>query len=452
MSEALESGESVAHRGNHLLRILGIAFGLAAVVGSAVGQGILRSPGVVASASPVPAVIIGLWVLGGMITLISAFAFAELGAAIPEAGGTYVFVARAFGPAAGAFSGFGILIAQATSLALMCYIVGEYLVRLGIGGGNLEPAWLGLMVFALLCLMNAMGTRIAGMSQVVLSTLKVGILLGLITALFAHPGAASPQIPVETTSTWPAFATALMLVMNTYAGWQSLTYYGEEIKDPGRTIPRSLFCGILGIMALYLLINVAMLHVLTPAQMASSIFPAADAAGVVFGERGDVFLTAFGILSVSAIANLFVMSSSRMTFALARRGNLPRMLSNVAANGTPRMAIVFIAVIATSFILTGSYVPLATTTTALTQFNFVAALASLFALRKKEPDLERPFRAPLYPWFPVLALAVGLAVLAVFMFRDPWNAMVGFVLVAGLSMIDHLAKTWRKKPIPSPIR
>lgn len=201
----------------------------------------------------------------------------------------------------------------------------------------------------------------------------------------------------------------------------------------------------MGVTALYVIINLAILHVLSRQQMADSIFPAADAAGVVFGDRGDMLLTDFGVLSVGAIANLFVMSASRMAFALARDGRLPAGLSRVAANGTPMLAIAFIAAISALFIVTGSYVALATTITAITQFNFVAALACVFALRKKEPNLERPYRAPFCPWFPLLAFIISVAVLAVFIVQDPRHSLIGFVLVGALSATDWFAKGWRKR-------
>lgn len=131
--------------------------------------------------------------------------------------------------------------------------------------------------------------------------------------------------------------------------------------------------------------------------MAHSIFPAADAAGVVFGVRGNTLLTMFGVFSVGAVASILLMSASRMGFAFAREGRLPPMLSKVASNGTPVLAVAFIAAIASLFIGTGSYIALATTTTTVIQFTFVAAFACVFALRKKEPELERPYRTPLYP-------------------------------------------------------
>ena len=425
---------------NILLRILGLAFGLAVVVGSVIGQGILRSPGVVAQATNSTSVILGLWVLGAAIAAISAFAFAELGAAVPRAGGTFAFVERAFGPKWGTFTGMCILTGMISSLAMFCFIVGEFLVRLGVGGGAYEPGTLGLISLTLFCLINAAGTRISGWSQVLLSTTKAVVLLVLIIAIFGQEGvtAGPPREPID--GGWLAIATALMVITNTYSGWHQLAVYGEELQNPGRDIPRAMIGGIAGVAIIYLLINTAMLHVLAPWQMAGSILPAADAAGVVFGDRGDDFLTLFGVVSVGAIANLYVMSTSRLIFAMARSGVLPNALTRVERNGTPLLAVLTVAAIVAVFIATGTYLSLVTTTVAQTQFNMVMAMAALYALRRREPDLPRPFRMPAYPWTWLLAFSINLALFAVFFARDPMNSLIGFLLVGALWLVDMVVK------------
>lgn len=394
----------------------------------------------VAQASDSPAIILGLWALGALVAAISAFTYAELGAAIPRAGGTYAFVERAFGEKLGTFSGMCILVGIFTSLAMMCFIVGEFLVRLGVGGNALGAPELGLLSLLLFCLVNAAGTRISGASMVGLSAAKAIVLLILAVALFGHERIETAPIgePIETG--WLAIATAMMVVTNTYSGWHHVTFYGEDLTSPGRNIPRALFGGILGVTVIYLLINIAMLRVLTPSQMASSILPAADATGIVFGARGDTFITMFGVLSVGAIANLYVLSASRMTFALARSGALPNALSRVEKNGAPLLAMLFSAAIVAVFIVTGSYLSLVTTTSAINQFNMVISMASLYALRRKEPALPRPYRVPAYPWTWLIAFGISLILMVVFVARDPLNALLGFLLVGGLWVLDYAVR------------
>jgi len=296
---------------NRLLRVLGLGFGLAAVIGAVVGQGILRAPGVVADATGSPEVIIGLWIAGALIAMVSALPYAELGAAIPRAGGQFAFIHRALGDLMALAAEFATMFLQVTTIAMLGFVTGEFLVRLGVGGGRLGPVEMGLVVTVLFALLNASGTRSSGASQIAFSTLKGLVLVGLIVALFAG----EPAEPVETTpvvrSGLLAMGTAILVINNTYNGWWEVVYYGEEMRDPGRQVPRALFGGIISVAVIYVLLNLAMLHVLTPDQMAGSNLVAADAAGMVFGERGDYFLTLFGVLSVGAISNLQIMSAAR---------------------------------------------------------------------------------------------------------------------------------------------
>jgi APA family basic amino acid/polyamine antiporter len=413
----------------HLLRVLGLAFGLAAVVGSVIGQGILRTPGVVAEASTSPWIIMGLWVLGAAISMVSAMPFAELGSAIPNAGGPYAYAVRAFGAKVGVAIGYAVLIAFVTAEAQIAYVLGEFLDRIGVGGGRFSPGVLGLAALALFCAVNAAGTRVGGASQVLLSALKGTVLLGLVVVFFAQPGTQPPAGPIAGPVGWFVFITAILLIISTYNGWSDLVMYGEEIADPGRSIPRAMFGGIAGVAVLYLLVNFALLHVLTAEGMAGSNFAAADAAGAVFGARGDTVLTAFGVLSVGAITSLGLMSSTRITYAAARAGLLPHALVKVGSRGTPIRAMLFVAALAGMFILSGTYLALASAAVAINQANLIAVSVSAIALRRREPDMARPYRMPLFPLMIGLGLLVNAVLLVIIVIEDPIYGLSGFALV-----------------------
>ena len=416
-------------QGNRLLRVLGLTFGLAAVVGSVVGQGILRSPGIVAQASGSEAVLIGLWALGALLALVSALPFAELGAAMPSAGGQILWIERAFGRRSSVAVAMATLVLFVSTTALLCFVVGEFLVRLGVGGTAIGPAALGLMVLVLFNFINAAGTRAGGVTQVTLSSAKGLVLIGLVIVLFAQPEAATSTINPPS-AVWVAFGTAMLVIIGTYNGWADLVFYGEEMENPGRAVPRAIFGGIIGVALLYLLVNVALLHVLTPAAMAGSDFAAADAAAGVFGDRGDSVFTAFGALSVAAIANLGVMTTSRLVFAMARCGMLPTGLARVSSLGTPIMAMVTSSVFAAMFLASGTYLALSSTSVSLSQALLASAALCALTLRRRMPTAPRPYRAPFQPWSLWLALMLNLALLAVFVAQDPWNALLGFALVA----------------------
>lgn len=419
---------------NHLLRVLGLVFGLAAVVGGVIGQGILRAPGVVAQADSSATVLLGLWLLGGLLSLVLALPFAELGAAIPSAGGGMDYVGRAFGPMMRVAAAWLLLVAWIAAQAMVTYVLGEFLVRLGVGT---SPALLATGCLALFFVLNALGTRVAGSIQIGFAALKGALLLGLVVVLFAQAPSTAPAPPMPTgAGTTIAYATAIMLIIGACNGWAAVVNYGEEIEDPGRAIPRALFGGIAAVTLLYLLVNAAMFHVLDPAALAASTFAAADAAGNVFGNRGDVVFTAFGVISVGAIANVMLMTTTRIAFATARAGILPRRLAWVSARGVPLPAMTLVAACSAAFILSGTYLALAATSTAMHQGIFLAVTLAAIALRRKEPALPRPFRIPAFPLVIGLVLAINLALMAVFVVRDPWNTLIGFAIVAGLTLVS----------------
>nr|WP_277601968.1 amino acid permease [Altererythrobacter sp. BO-6] len=407
---------------------------MAAVVGSVIGQGILRSPGVVAESTNSPVLILSLWLAGGLIALLTAFAYAELAAAIPRAGGQFAHIHRAFGDKIGLGAGLTLLFAGLTTVAMLSFVTGEFLVRLEVGGGAYSAVELGIAVAVLFTAINATGTRMSGVSNILFSSIKGVVLLGLVVALFGTSSGQFISSPATESDIlingWLPLGTAILVIISTYNGWWDVAYYGEEIRNPGKQIPRAMLGGIVGVTVLYLLINSAMLMVMTPEQMAGSNFVAADAAGIVFGENADYLLTLFGVLSVGAITNLSLMTNTRFVFALSRAHVMPARLSSVARNGTPLWALSFVTITGCAFILTGSYTALSSMTVSIGQAVVVLTLLSAIRLRHTEPDLHRPFRMPLYPWTAILALAIATALLAVFIVQDPIWSLSGFVLVA----------------------
>lgn len=441
------------HQKGHLLRIFGIGFGLAAVVGGVVGQGILRSPGIVAQATADPLMIAGLWILGALIAMLSALAYAELGAAIPRAGGGFAFVSRAMGEKAGVLAGLALVVELVTVLAMLCFVVGEFLFRLGVGGGEFGPAALGMASLALFTAINASGTRASGYTQILLASLKGIVLLGLVIALFGGPQAPAPvHAPEPLRAGWLAMGTAIMLIMNTFAGWQNVVFYGEELRDPGRQLPRAIFGGIAATGVLYLLVNLAMLHVMTPDQMAGSVFVAADAVGIVFGGNADTMLTAFGVLSVGAIANFMLLTGARAVFALGRARVLPEACSLVDRRGTPYIALLLVVIAGGLLLLTGSYIALASMAITISQLSVVLITGCAIILRRKKPELKRPYKAPLYPFSVGLALAINVALLAVYIAQGPFHAISGLVLLGVLWVVFVSTMALRGKSVHMPER
>lgn len=444
----------------HLLRILGVAFGLAVVVGGVVGQGILRTPGIVAGSVSDPALILLLWTLGGMMILIDACSWVELGASVPRSGGPYALARRAFGNVGGNVIGWADWLNCILVLSFISVVFGEYCHRLGIA-----PDWpvgaISLVLIAACAAINWTGTRISGASQTLLSALKGFAIVILVVLLFLFGGgdadappaaaaAAAASPAASSTLGWAALLVAMSAIMNTYGGWTGSVYFGEEIVAPERNMARSTFGGILLVMALYLAVNASLLHVLTPAEMARSDLPAADAASHVFGSAAATVITLVSLASLGAIANLYAMFISRIGFAMARDGVLPMMLARTSRSGTPRLALAVGTIVAAGAALSGTYLELVAVVVPMTAGIVATIDFAAIVMRRKEPNLPRPFKMPLYPLPAIVGIALNLSLMVALVIADPWHAMIGIgaavVLGIGYALFDRRSAPLRPGP------
>jgi APA family basic amino acid/polyamine antiporter len=424
-----------------LLRILGIGFGLAVVVGGIVGQGIMRTPGIVAGALPNPTLIIGVWALGGLLILIDACATVELGASMPRSGGPYVFAERAFGPIAGTMLGWADWLNWTLAIAYISVVFAEYAQRLGLGVA-LPTGALAVLLIACVGAINWSGTKTCGASQVIGSAIKGFGLLALIALLSLAPSGShhlvtnsAPQVSSSGhVAGIAAFAIAIRAVAITYGGWASCVYFCEELHAPERNVVRATFGGILLVILLYLGVNASLLHVLSPAEMAASKLPVADAAAAVLGPLSGIVITLLAIFSVVAICNLFVMSASRIGFAMARNHVLPALFAQVSRSGTPRVSLFFTAGAAALLASTGGYERLiaigAPFTIGITTVCNLAAIRMRFT----EPELARPFKMPLFPLPAVFAFCVNTALVGAIFYEDPFDSSLGVGLVLAIGI------------------
>ena len=280
----------------------------------------------------------------------------------------------------------------------------------------------------------------SGSSQTLLSAFKGVALLAFIVALLAFGGgAAAVPAPSTTESLSPTLAIgalvlAMSAILNTYGGWTGGIYFGEEIVAPERNLARATFGGVLLIMLLYVGFNGALLYVLTPAEMAASELPAADAATRVFGQYGGTLITIVSIVSIAAIANLYVMFNSRVGFAMARDGVLPAMLARTSKSGTPRPALVVGAVIAAAAALSGTYLELIAVVVPMTAAIMASVDLAAIIMRRKEPDLQRPFKMPLFPLPAIAGILLNLTLLVAMTIDDPWHSLAGIVAAVVLGM------------------
>jgi APA family basic amino acid/polyamine antiporter len=288
-------------------------------------------------------------------------------------------------------------------------------------------------------------------SQLLLSLAKTVAFLLLVGACFllADPVGATalPALPAAAGSAPPAWLAlaaawvlALQAIIGTYDGWHSPIYFAEEFSEPARDLPRSLIGGVLAVIAIYLLINAALLRVLPLADLAASSLPLADAAERLFGAIGGQLITALALLSVLGLINTSILSAPRVLYALAREGLFPPAATQVSAGGTPTVALLLTSGAMALLVLFGDFPILLAIASFLYVALYASGIASLFVLRWREPDLERPFRAWGHPLSGLVVLAGSAAFLVGALLEDRSHSLEALALVAGAVPLHWLTR------------
>lgn len=429
-------------RVGRLVRVLGVAFGLAVTVGITIGMGILRTPGEVARQLPNAWLFLGVWLLGGVYALLGAFSVAELGTMLPRSGGFYVFARRALGEYPGFVVGWSDWLSTCGTVAAVALVIGEYagLLAPPLAGRPLLVASCVAVAFALL---QWRGVIWGGRSQELTSLLKALAFAALIAACFASGGrqeahaaagdAAGALGPVAPAGVGLLTAAVLALqgVIYTYDGWYSTVYFGEEVRDPASSVPRAMVGSVLLVILIYLLFNLALLYVLPFERLAGHKLAAGAAAEAVFGPRGATVIAAVAVVSLLASVNGNTLTAPRVLYALSRDGLFWRVASRVNRGGTPTVSLALSTAVAVLMIVfSGAFQRLL----AGLAFFFVTDLAlvflSVFVLRRREPLGKRPYRAWGYPFTTALALAGSVAFLVGAVLSDTENSLYALALLA----------------------
>lgn len=440
------TGLSHAGSRGRLLPILGIGFGLAVTVGNAIGAGILRAPGEVAGHLPVAWLYIAAWVVGGLYALLGALQLAELGAMIPRSGGQYVFSRYALGEYPGFIVGWSDWISTAGTAAAVSIVIGEFSVALfpQLGASAVAIATTVVVTFAIA---QWRGIRWGSAIQNVTSLLKALAFVALATAALVvggGPASAQPSpAPPVAMALLAAFVLSLQAVIYTYDGWSAISYFCEEVENPGRDIPRSMIGGVLSVIAIYLLVNLALLAVLPIATLAGQTFAAGTVAGVIFGVWGDPVFRTLTIVSMLSALNSNHLMASRVLFAMSRDGLVTRRVAIVNEGGTPTMALLASAIVAVIFVLFGrTFERVITVLAFFFVANYTLSFLSVFVLRKREPEKPRPYRAWGYPWTTALAFVGSIAFLIGGIASDRANSLMALTVLAASYPAFRAMKAW----------
>lgn len=409
--------------GERLPRRLGLWSAVAVLVGSTIGSGIFRTPASVAQrVDDVPLFLVA-WVIGGVVAVCGALTYAELAAAFPRSGGIYVFIREGFGPLPAFLFGWGeLLIIRPGAYGAIGITASAYALRT-IG---LDPAasfmglpvrgdqGLGAVFIVIVAAVNYFGIKRGAILQNVSTAFKVAALAALVGLGFAigHGMGAGPMLAQRAPVAASPFLLAMVAILWAYDGWADLAFVSGEVKDPQRVLPRALILGTAIVVVLYLGANLVYLYLIPIAQMKQAELVAADVAQLLVGPPGIVAISAAVAVSTFGTLNGSMMTAPRIFFAMADDGLFPRAIARVdQRTGAPTAAILLAAVLGVVFVLIRTFTELADQFIIGIWPFYALAVAAVFVLRRRRPDLPRPYRTVGYPLVPLLFLFGSLFLL-----------------------------------------
>ena len=427
-----------------LRRALGIWAALAIVVGTVIGSGIFRVPqAMIQNVGTVPLVFL-VWVVGGALSLAGALTYAELAAMLPGAGGEYVYLTEAYGPLWGfLYSWTQVSVAKSGSIATLATAFFEYTahfipvfenVWFHVGPVSIKYGQVfALVLILVLGMINYVGVRFGGGVQIAFTTLKVALIAAIILAglLYAQPAATATAAPfVPQVSLFAGFIAALVAALWAYDGWNNVGMVASEIRNPQRNLPIALIAGTGGVIAIYMLANWAYFRVLAPGEVAAHKLVAAEMMQRIYGATGAGAVSIAAMISIFAALNGSILTGARVPYAAARDGLFFRSAASVHPDfRTPGVSILMLAGWSSILVLSGKYEELFDFVIFGSWILYAMATASVFVLRKKRPDLHRPYRTFGYPFVPILFL-VGAAVLEIStLWTKPRESLAGIALI-----------------------
>jgi len=407
-------------------RMLSLLDSTSLIVGIIIGAGIYQMSPDIAKGAGSAWGVMGIWVLGGLLSLCGALSYAELATAYPQAGGDYVYLGRAYGSWAGFLFGWAQLtVVRPGDIAVMAFAFATYartiwdpLQGTGFAYGQQVYAVLATVV---LTLVNVVGVREGKWTQNLLTSAKaLGLVVVIGAAFLAKPNPAPPSAAGSL-----PFSLALIFVLFTYGGWNEMAYVAAEVKNPRRNIVRALVLGTAAVTLLYLLVNGAFLHTLGYAGLMASQAVATDTVTPAMPRVGGTFIGVLVCLSALSAVNGLIFTGARISYAMGVDHPPFRALGRWHPIwGTPAVALLVQGAIAVCLIVAlGSFVNAILYTAATVYTFYLASTLAVLVLRRKEPAVERPYRVWGYPWTPLLFAAVCLFLIYSAVVYRPWIAL-----------------------------
>jgi APA family basic amino acid/polyamine antiporter len=419
----------------HLVRDLNLAHALAINAGTMIGTGIFIVPRTIAASVETAGAILAVWIVASILAMLGAFTYAELGAAIPQAGGDYVYIREAFGRRAGFLFGWTqLLVARSGSIAALAAGVaiqlGDFL-PLGEWGGKIAA----LAFVALLTGINVTGVRSGGNVQLLFTILKTGALLTLIFLAFTSDAGSTANFsplfsPGVELGFVGLFGLALVDALWAYDGWNDVNLTAGEVRDPKRNIPRAMMGSLVLVMLVYILANLAYLYILPAPGQAASERVAADVARAVLGDSGARFINLAILLSMFGALNGSILSGARIFYAMAEDGLFFRRFAAVHPRYfTPAVALVGQALWAGLLILSGRYRQLTTYVVFASWVFYALSSLALIRLRRTRPDLDRPYKSWGFPYSQILFVVAATGIILNTLWVSPRESMIGLAII-----------------------
>jgi APA family basic amino acid/polyamine antiporter len=406
------------------------------VVGTVIGSGIFLTPGSVVRHAGSGGMALAVWATGGILSLLGALTFAELGAAKPESGGLYVYLRDAFGPGLAFVFGWTMfLVIGSGSLATLGAAFPRY-VGVFVPLSPVAERAVSILMILAVTLLNIRGTRQSADVQGVATAIKAGVIVLLSIVLIAVGG--GDRAPESWWSSEPfslqtlvGAVTGMIGVLWAYEGWQYVTFSAGETVDPQRTFARGIVVGTLLLIAIYVLANIGYFSALGIAGVAASNRVASDAATATIGPWAGKAMAVVILVSIFSASNGMILTLPRLFFAMARDRLFFARLAEVHPKfGTPAAAIVGTALWSSVLVLSGTFEQLLTYVVFMSWLWFALAALAIFAYRRQEPDAPRPFRTPGYPVTPILFVLAALVIVGNTVFTQPVQSLVGLGIAA----------------------
>lgn len=435
-----------------LRRELGLWGAASIVVGTVIGSGIFLVPTAMINQVGSPAMVFVVWIVGGLLTLAGALTYAELSAAMPEAGGEYVYLREAYGPFWGFVYGWTQMwVGKSGSVATLATAFFYYLANfrpslegvlwviplpIGAEGGPLEIRYgqlLAIAVILMLGVVNYFGLKVGAGLQIAVTIVKVVLIVGTIGVGLLAPISASPTASsaVSAPGGLAGFFAALVAALWAYDGWNNLTMVSGEVRNPQRNLPPSLVVGTAIVMALYLATNLAYFRVLSAGEVAGTNRVAAAMMGRILGEPGAAAVSIAAMISIFAALNGSILSGARVPYAMARDGLFFAAAGRVhPAYHSPSISILLLSAWSALLVLSGRYEQLFTYVIFANWILYAMSTASVIVLRRRRPDMARPYRTIGYPVLPALFVLGAAGLVVSTLFKSPRESLLGLAILA----------------------